>query len=325
MPERNMESELMTDDLVLQIPLMPVNPKTKKSKLFKLSELPPNEELDIPAGHPLPEFVQSIYEDGQIEPIRIMFLPEGRLYVADGKRRIATFRILAERFPEDDRWDKIWASTTDEESYETALRAQSISNNQRYENALSDLKTLKYLRDKYPTASNSELARRSGIHPSTLKRRLKLLKLAQPWEELLENGSLVLGTAETIANHTSEVQFKLWAEYQEKGKVTQDMIKEVQKVRVEKTVEVHQDVLFPELVAPPATEEYEPTQHDISPDPVIDEREVVMGWILINPETGVAMSTVVDDEERAEVFGEIIKDNGSGLTLLECLVIAPPQ
>lgn len=237
----------MTEEVALQMPLMPVSAKTPKIRRMKLEELPANENLRIPAGHPLPEFIQSIYEDGQIKPITVMTFDDGRMHVADGKRRIATFRILAERFPEDKRWKRITASLSEEESYEVAIRSTSIANNQRHENALSDLDTIRFIRDKYPTITKSELARRTGINPSTLARRMKLLKLVQPWGELFEGGELILSIAENIAGHTPEMQFKLWALYQEKGKITQTMIKEVQKVRKTEAAEERQDVLFPEL------------------------------------------------------------------------------
>ena len=86
----------------------------------------------------------------------------------------------------------------------------------------------------------------------------------------------------------------------------------------------YEQLLFPGI-EPVQVSNTDEKDYEMATDPLMAETDVMLGWILIEAETGIAMSTVVDEEEKDEVFQTIAKDNGSATALVECMVIAPKQ
>jgi hypothetical protein len=259
-----MESELMTDKNALQLPLLEVQEKITKIRKLSLDDLPSNQRLGIPAGHPTTEFVEDILHRGQLESIKVVNLKDGNQFVEQGRKRIAAFRILRDRFPDEKKWTRIRAEIAEAEDFMSVLMAASAGNNQRHQNVLTDLQAIQYCQDNYPGMRDKDISRYTGIHPSTLKSRKTLFKLQPVWWDLFQAGKLLTTTAVEIAKQTPEIQHNLWADYQKNDqKITKEHIAEAQRVRRETTVMEHQDRLFPEVDIG-GTTPMEPIVHDPS-------------------------------------------------------------
>jgi hypothetical protein len=251
----------MDKDDVLQLPLLEAKEKITRIRKVLVDTLPSNEELKLPLGEPRAEFVEDILQRGQRESIQVVQFPDGKQWVEAGRKRIATFRILKERFPEQKKWNRIRTEIADAEDFMSALMAAAASNNQRHANVLTDLQAIRYCMDHFPDMKDTEISRMTGIHPSTLKSRKKLFSLQPKWWDLFEGGNLLTGTAVEISKQTPEVQNNLWATYmQNDRKITKEDIINAQRVRREETITEHQAELFPDL---------EPIEVD-EPDPLPD-------------------------------------------------------
>lgn len=216
----------------IQLPIMKLDEKKPKLILISLNELPENSELDLPSGHPSRELVEDIYERGLDEPIHVS-IQNGKWFIESGNKRTASYRILAEKFPEDPRFKKILALQR-ENTLEAAMFNSVANNNMRFGNPITDIKTIKYVLDNYPSTSDKALAQMLGMNLQTLKKRRRLLGLSDTHLHNLANGNISISVATELAKLPIKLQNEVKAS--KKGKISLDAIKDVQRIRVDDTI-----------------------------------------------------------------------------------------
>lgn len=240
----------------LQPLLIPVDNKQGETIYIDIDDLPPTDQLAVPKDMEnslwFKDFVQSILEHGQFEPIAVNKKGK-KLTVTDGRKRLVAFRVLRDKFT-DGPWEKIWAVVREQD--ETNAKIVSVvANHQRYENIVSDLETIQYMLDKYPGISEKDLAKNLKMNPQVLKQRMKMLKLDPELKGALKSGRMSQSVAKEAASLPQELQKTLakkttttkQGETVLKPKITLDDIKDTQRVRVDNTVQQHAAVLFAPL------------------------------------------------------------------------------
>jgi len=267
-----------------QIPFLPADNRNSNTVMIPIDDLPPDEELDIPKGHPSKEMLESLSDRGQIEPIQVAKLPEGKYFVVTGNKRLVAFRRLRAVMPNPEAWDKIWAIVRDE-TYEAALTAGSTLTSVRYDNALTQMKAIRYLEAKYPGIEEKTLSRMTGMSIQTLRKRRKLFKLNDGLKRGLEDKMITTAVADAAADLPVQMQDMLvqkMVSRDKKGKLrglSLEDIKDVQRVSREEKIAPYTQSLFPTVPAP-------------QPAP----QKQLLGYALLYTKSGLLSQLYTEDE-----------------------------
>jgi len=275
----------------IQLPLIKTKTNEKKLVRVLLTDLPPNEELDLPKGQPTQEFVQDIVNRGQLEPI--VLIKTGKTYLIEsGNKRIAALRKIQELIPDTDEYNAIWAIVKSDGA-ETSMLSSVASNHMRQDNIITDLRVITHLVAKYPNMDEKQMATALGMSIQTLRRRKKLLVLNDVLLDSLKAGKISSGVAEALAGESKDVQNKAIAQVMEKGKISLEDIKEFQRVRKAEVIEDHAQMLFPHMPEPVDEEQ-------------IDSTEPVLLGVALMDENGVFLTPCLadDDPDTQLVFTE---------------------
>lgn len=192
--------------------------------------------------------------------LRKPHLPEGRYTIVDGAGRYLA--ALA------DDLESIPAFLVDAGTPEAEVAAIRVSMNlARRPNAAHEAEALETLYHALRDSGMSSvdvptyLTKTLGLSASVVKQRLKLLSLPDELRDGLTSGKVSRGVAGKIANLSPSLQERLVDVFREKGKLTDDDVKEVRRARQESAVASLPDALF-----------------EAPPEPTVDDRvEDVLG------------------------------------------------
>jgi ParB-like chromosome segregation protein Spo0J len=224
----------------LQLALIKAEGKNPKLKKISLTELPSLEELDLEKGQPDNAFVQDIVNRGQLEPITVISIAPNKYSIVAGNKRTAAFIRLNE-FDDSGDYNKILAMVVNE-SEEAAVTGAVASNQMRHANAITDLKGIKYLAEKYPSMGDKAVALSLGMNLGTFKRRKKLLKLNDILFQAMVEGKVAIKVAEFIADRLY-LQDGAIAKIAEDKVVSMESLKELERNRKNELVASKADQL----------------------------------------------------------------------------------
>ena len=146
------------------------------------------EKLVFADGKPDEKLVHSITTYGQLKPIDVKPLDNGKYFVIDGNRRCRAIKKAKEEGLHDGKVKCIVVKENDEYDH---LR-QLLSNLVRSPNPMLEAKAMKVLIDNYGYTAK-DIQKILGLSPSQVSQRLGLLKLPEVLQKAVEEGNTGLG------------------------------------------------------------------------------------------------------------------------------------
>jgi ParB-like chromosome segregation protein Spo0J len=292
----------------LQLALIQTSHTMPKLKRIPLSDLPATEELDLEKGQPDASFVQDLINRGQLEPITVIKLAPSKFSVIAGNKRIAAIRQINELMP-DKGFDAVLAMVVNDNA-EAAITGAVASNNQRHGNAITDLKGIRYLAEKYPTMGEKQIALSLGMNLQTFRRRKKLLKLNDLLLAEVMNGRITVTVAEYVADRLY-LQDPVIAKLAEKKVVSMDDLKGLQRVRKQDRVDNSAQQLLPGIVPPLPADDTEQISNEI----------ILLGVALMNDQGQIVSPVLADDDPDTEIaFNALIEGLPVGTEVFEVYI-----
>lgn len=189
------------------VTLLPDVPPTFTPEFVALDDLPMDEEIVGPA--PDPALVASVRRHGIFQPILLVQDGNGRLSVAEGRRRIKAARQAG--------LTAIPALITDGEAM-LAAAVGLVTHGTRRDNPAADLEAIERLLAH--GATEPMIARETGLRLQTVRQRMRLQRLDGSLRAALRAGHLAVGTAEQAARLPVPAQRRLAARLSDDGKLT---------------------------------------------------------------------------------------------------------
>ena len=184
------------------------------------------------SGQRFDQLVESIREKGVLEPILVRPFPDGEKLVAEktwpnegrlvsheivaGERRFrAMYRVASENGgPENGTIPVIVKELTDDEAFEI----MTIENIQRDDlTELEEARNFQMYLDRKGSDAVEELASRTGIHPTYIRRRVRVLSLPKAVLTKWDNGHLKYGHLEQLCRLKGVSEIKSWCKRIEEG------------------------------------------------------------------------------------------------------------
>ena len=184
------------------------------------------------SGQRFDQLVESIREKGVLEPILVRPFPDGEKLVAEktwpnegrlvsheivaGERRFrAMYRVASENGgPENGTIPVIVKELTDDEAFEI----MTIENIQRDDlTELEEARNFQMYLDRKGADAVEELASRTGIHATYIRRRVRVLSLPKTVLTRWDNGQLKYGHLEQLCRLKGVGEIKSWCKRIEEG------------------------------------------------------------------------------------------------------------
>lgn len=278
----------------IQLALIKTEPTMPKLKKIALTELPALDELDLEKGQPDNALVQDIVNRGQLNPILVIKVGVNKYSIVDGNKRLASFIKLNE-IDENGGYDKILAMVVNE-SEEAAMTAAVASNQMRKGNAITDLKGIRYLQEKYPAMGDKAMAMSLGMNLGTFKRRKKLIVLSDVILDAIYEGKVSVPVAEFIADRPY-LQAGAIAKLAEKKVVSMDSLKDLERNRKSDLVANNADQLGLDMPVPAIPDDFPATQPNARDIAIVEELGLVLYGVIVLVNK-IILTPILDEQDQ---------------------------
>lgn len=238
-------------------------------------------DFDQEPGEPSPQFIDNVRRCGILVPIVVRYsVGGGRPRVLDGVRRCKAARIAGLK-----EVSVVGAPALDDDV------VTLIANNNRSPNPRTELAAIERLIET-TGATPKALARELGIPYGTVKRRMKLRRLAASARRSFEAGEIAIGVAERMSSLSKKDQ----------GRVMQEAMHAEVPVSgqlVSKALQVRHDAAVAEM---PREMFAGPGREDVRPDPTDDDLLSLRRADLDKAIEYISMHNHADFDEHPEVI-----------------------
>lgn len=182
-------------------------------------------DFDHEPGEPSPQFIANVRQLGVLQPV-LVDKRHGRLVVIDGVRRCKAARAVG----------LAMIHTIEKPAAIASDVATLVANNQRSPNPQTELAAIDRLIAR-TGAAPKEISRQLGIPYATVKRRLKLRKLAKGARQLFDRGEISVGVAEKLSRLPKGEQRAVVARAKDgDGRVTATLVNEARQVQTTQAI-----------------------------------------------------------------------------------------
>lgn len=244
-------AESTSDPTPTQVPLLPETPPAPPTQMFL-----PVTHLRSQVEHvpdPPTSFVNSLRRV-QLVPIQLR-QRDGKKLIVDGRRRVKALLIIHDERAEDDPSVLVRAEVYDGDAWTHDAVMAIKANAERSPNTLNELQHIESLLGEGYT--EKQIAEATGMPLATIRKRLKLTRLAPDLRAALDEGRIKPTVAEKAVHLPADQQAELAAQ---DGRITGSDVAEVRQVQVKESID-----LWPEHADPtPAGEAPTPVSARVS-------------------------------------------------------------